>query len=164
MYRFATDGPLDIEEFRARLRKMTDAQLLRYGKAARYMCSPDAYFGKGPHETFVIQLRECRAEWKRPKGRQAHLRVWVLYSRLLRHAAREIFVMGTDTGRPERRDRQEIFEPHLTQFEQRLRVYKCCPCNPLHVAYASYDLRPVQDSCKQNYSSVGTCPSTTYEP
>jgi hypothetical protein len=68
MYRFATDAPIDVEEFRARLQKMTDAQLLRYGKAARYMCSPIAYFGKAPRETFVIQLRECRAEWKRRKA------------------------------------------------------------------------------------------------
>ena len=68
VYRFATDGPIDVEEFRARLQKMTDAQLLRYGKAARYMCSPTAYFGKAPRETFVIQLRECRAEWKRRKA------------------------------------------------------------------------------------------------
>ena len=68
MYRFATDAPIDLEEFRARLQKMTDAQLLRYGKAARYMCSPTAYFGKAPRETFVILLRECRAEWKRRKA------------------------------------------------------------------------------------------------
>jgi hypothetical protein len=68
MYRFATDAPLDVEEFRARIRKMSDAELLRYGKAARYMCSPDAYFGNGPRETFGIQLRECRAEWKRRKA------------------------------------------------------------------------------------------------
>jgi hypothetical protein len=65
MYRFATDAPIDLDEFRARLRKMTDAQLLRYGKAARYMRSPTAYFGKAPRETFVIQLWECRVEWKR---------------------------------------------------------------------------------------------------
>ena len=68
MYRFATDAPIDLEEFRARLRKMTDGELLRYGKAARYMNSPAAYFGNGPRETFVIQLRECRAEWKRRKA------------------------------------------------------------------------------------------------
>lgn len=68
MYRFATDAPIDLEEFRARLRKMTDAQLLRFGKAARYLCSPTAYFGKAPRETFIIQLRECRAEWKRRKS------------------------------------------------------------------------------------------------
>src|ERR1700683_1731004 len=67
-YKFATDGPIDVEECRARLRKVTDAQLLKYGKAARYMCSSTAYFGKAPRETFVIQLRECRAEWKRRKA------------------------------------------------------------------------------------------------
>jgi len=65
MYRFATDAPIDLDDLRARLRKMTDAELLRYGKAARYMCSPAAYFGKAPRETFVIQLKECRAEYKR---------------------------------------------------------------------------------------------------
>jgi len=62
MYRSATDAPIDLDEFRARLRKMMDAQLLRYGKAAHYMCLPTAYFGKAPRESFVIQLRECRAE------------------------------------------------------------------------------------------------------
>jgi hypothetical protein len=66
--RFSKDAPVNVEEFRARLRKMTDAQLLGYGKAARNMCSPIAYFGKAPRETFVIQLRECRAEWKRRKA------------------------------------------------------------------------------------------------
>jgi hypothetical protein len=68
MYRFATDAPIDLDEFHARLREMTDAELFRYGKAARYMCSPTAYFGDAPRETFVIQLRECRAEWKRRKN------------------------------------------------------------------------------------------------
>jgi hypothetical protein len=68
MYRFATDAPIDLDEFRARLRKMTEAQLLRYGKAARYMCSSTAYFGEAPRETFVIQLRECRVEFKRRKA------------------------------------------------------------------------------------------------
>jgi hypothetical protein len=68
VYRFATDSPLDAEEFRARLRKMSDAELLKTGKAAKFMCSPVAYFGKAPRETFVIQLRECRVEWKRRKA------------------------------------------------------------------------------------------------
>ena len=67
MYRFATDAPIDLEEFRARLRKMSDKQLLEEGKAARYMCSKIANFGKPPREVFVVQLRECRAEWKRRK-------------------------------------------------------------------------------------------------
>jgi hypothetical protein len=60
----------DVEELRARLRKMTDEELLRSGKNAAYMCSPWANMGKPPRETFVIQLRECRAEWRRrhPSG------------------------------------------------------------------------------------------------
>jgi hypothetical protein len=31
MHRFATDAPIDVAEFRARLRKMTVAELLKYG-------------------------------------------------------------------------------------------------------------------------------------
>lgn len=44
----------------ARLRKMNDAELLRFGEAAKYMCSPQANGGKPPRESFVIQLRELR--------------------------------------------------------------------------------------------------------
>jgi hypothetical protein len=38
MYRFARDEAIDLDELRTRLRKMTDADLLRFGKAARFMC------------------------------------------------------------------------------------------------------------------------------
>jgi hypothetical protein len=55
----------DVEALRERLRKMSDAELLCSGKAARFMCSPGADFGKLPRECFAIQLREARAEWKR---------------------------------------------------------------------------------------------------
>ena len=53
-----------------RLEKMTDGQLVEFGKAAAIMCSPQANFGKPPREVFVIQLNEARAEWRRrhPKG------------------------------------------------------------------------------------------------
>jgi len=44
---------------------MTDAQLPEFGKAARYMCSPNANMGKAPQDLFVIQLNEVRAEWRR---------------------------------------------------------------------------------------------------
>jgi hypothetical protein len=47
MYRFTQDG-VDLDELRARLRKMTDEELIRRGKAGRYMCSPQADFGKPP--------------------------------------------------------------------------------------------------------------------
>ena len=45
---------LDLESLRARLRKMNDQELRRFGLAARFMCSPDAYFGQSPRRTFVI--------------------------------------------------------------------------------------------------------------
>jgi hypothetical protein len=51
----------DIEALRERLRKMSDAELLRFGKDNRYMDRPYANLGK-PLEVFVIQLREARAE------------------------------------------------------------------------------------------------------
>ena len=56
---------IDVETLRARLRKMTDAELLRFGKDNCYMCSPYANLGKPPLEAFVIQLCETRAEWRR---------------------------------------------------------------------------------------------------
>ncbi len=57
MYRFTQDA-IDLDELRARLRKMTDAELRR---------SPATNLGQPPREPFVIQLREARAEWKRRK-------------------------------------------------------------------------------------------------
>jgi hypothetical protein len=57
----------DLESLRARLRKMSDAELLKFGRAARYMCSPKANMGKPPLEAFVVQLAEARAEWRRRK-------------------------------------------------------------------------------------------------
>ena len=43
---------------------MTDKELLRFGKSARYMCSPEANLGKEPRKAFVIQLREAAEEWR----------------------------------------------------------------------------------------------------
>ena len=70
MYRFATNSPVDVDELRDRFRRMTDEQLLEFGKAARYMCTLKANLGQPPREPFVIQLREARAEWRR--RRRAH--------------------------------------------------------------------------------------------
>jgi hypothetical protein len=60
MYRFARNDGIDLDELRTRLRKMTDDDLLRFGKAARFMCRD-----KSPRQVFVIQLEEARAEWRR---------------------------------------------------------------------------------------------------
>ena len=65
MYDFAREAGLDLEQLRARLRAMDDEALRRQGKAAAFLCRPEANHGRAPRETFVLQLVECRAEWKR---------------------------------------------------------------------------------------------------
>jgi hypothetical protein len=65
MSHLAANSPVDLEQLRTRLRKMPDAELLRFGQAARYMCTPQANIGKPPRPEFVIQLEEATEEWKR---------------------------------------------------------------------------------------------------
>lgn len=72
MHHFSSEQPLDLEELRARLRKMNDAELRRFGRASRFMCSPEANFGKPPRENFVVQLNEAEAEWRR-RHPKAHI-------------------------------------------------------------------------------------------
>jgi hypothetical protein len=67
MYDFARNGQIDVEQLRERLHKMTDTELLRFGQAAKYMCSPEASLGQPPRQTYIVQLEEARAEWKRRK-------------------------------------------------------------------------------------------------
>jgi hypothetical protein len=67
MYRFATGGPIDVEELRERFRRMTNDQLLRYEKTAAYMCTPKANLDHPPREAFLVQLGETRSEWRRRK-------------------------------------------------------------------------------------------------
>ena len=68
------DNEVDLEGLRTRLRKMNDAELLRFGQAAKSMCSPDAYFGQPPRQAFVIQLEEARAELRRRNAEKEHKR------------------------------------------------------------------------------------------
>jgi hypothetical protein len=70
----AIQTDIDLEQLRARLRKMTDSELRRFGRAARFMCSPGANLGRPPRECFVIQFEEARAEWKRRKESGGPLR------------------------------------------------------------------------------------------
>jgi hypothetical protein len=56
---------VEVAKLRERLQRMDDAQLVEFGKAARYRCSPVANIGRPPLESFVIQLNEARAEWRR---------------------------------------------------------------------------------------------------
>lgn len=71
MYRFAADGPIDAEGLGEGFRRMTDEQLLTYGKAAANMCTPEANLGHPPREPFLIQLHESRAEWRRRNSANA---------------------------------------------------------------------------------------------
>ena len=56
---------LDVDGLRTQLRKMSDGDLRKFGKAARYMVSSTANMGKPPLPEFVLQLEEARAEWRR---------------------------------------------------------------------------------------------------
>jgi ABC-type proline/glycine betaine transport system ATPase subunit len=55
-----------VEDFRKRIQLMTDEKLVQTGKAARYMADPRNSADKRTvRDVYVIQLQECRAEWKR---------------------------------------------------------------------------------------------------
>jgi hypothetical protein len=56
--------PQSIEQIRERISKMSDAELRKYGRAARDLSDPKKNFGP-PNPAFKIQLDEARAEWKR---------------------------------------------------------------------------------------------------
>jgi hypothetical protein len=61
---FTEGSPLDLTKLRERLRKMSNEELRKFGKAAAHMCSPEVNPGKIPVD-LVIQLEEARREWKR---------------------------------------------------------------------------------------------------
>jgi hypothetical protein len=63
----------NVEDFRQRIRNMTDEKLIQMGKAARYMADPRNSADKRTvRPVYVVQLQECRAEWLRryPKNTQ----------------------------------------------------------------------------------------------
>jgi hypothetical protein len=66
VYQFTSNG-IDVDELRARLRKMTDDALLRFGRAAAYMCSAQTNYHE-PRRVFVVQLEEARTQWRRRKA------------------------------------------------------------------------------------------------
>ncbi len=59
-----TEAKFNIEEFKTRIQKMSNAQLLRFGRAALNMCGPNhSANGKAEavHELQLVELRqECR--------------------------------------------------------------------------------------------------------
>jgi hypothetical protein len=50
----------ELEQLRARLRKMSDDDLIRFGKAARSLCRR-----RDCPDTFKRQLQEASVEWRR---------------------------------------------------------------------------------------------------
>ena len=62
--------PFDEQKERTRLRKMSDEELIREGRAARYMCAPSTNFGKPPREVYVTALRLAKEEWRRRYPKQ----------------------------------------------------------------------------------------------
>jgi hypothetical protein len=56
----------NADEFRQRIRKMTDEKLIQMGKAARYMAGPrNSADKKTSRDVYRVHLHECVAEWKR---------------------------------------------------------------------------------------------------
>jgi hypothetical protein len=56
----AIESSDELEKLRMRLRKMSDDELVRFGKGARNLC-------RDPRcpDTFKLQLEEAKAEWRR---------------------------------------------------------------------------------------------------
>jgi len=50
----------ELEQLYTRLRKMSDIELIRFGKAARSLCG-----NRDCPDTFKVQLQEAVAEWRR---------------------------------------------------------------------------------------------------
>jgi len=64
MFELAGENELDLKALRTRLGRVSDREVLRFGRAARYMCSAFANHGKPPWREFEIQLREAENEWR----------------------------------------------------------------------------------------------------
>jgi|ERR1700722_1891040 hypothetical protein len=56
--------PESIKQIRERIRKMSDAELRKYGRAAQDSSDPKKNFGPR-NPAFQVQLDEARAEWRR---------------------------------------------------------------------------------------------------
>jgi hypothetical protein len=58
-----------LQKLRARLRNMTDEQLIQFGKSVRELAAPSVAATANP---FQRQLEEARAEWKRRRELQVN--------------------------------------------------------------------------------------------
>jgi hypothetical protein len=60
-----TETEFNIEEFKKRIQTMSDAQLLRFGRAARNMCDPKQSVNGKAEAVHELQLVELRQEYRR---------------------------------------------------------------------------------------------------
>ena len=69
----AVQAVFNVEELRARLRKMDDVKLCEFGQAARHLTTARANLGKPPLRVYALRLKEATAEWRRrhPKNWQS---------------------------------------------------------------------------------------------
>jgi len=63
----ASESSFDLEEFRERLRKLSDSELFSFGREMHALVYPLSFGfdGKPVRCAFSIQLVEARAEWRR---------------------------------------------------------------------------------------------------
>lgn len=64
------ENSVDVDGLRARLRAMTDAELLTFGKQMHDLVYPLTYDHRGRPSvsTFSLQLDEARDEWRRRRA------------------------------------------------------------------------------------------------
>jgi hypothetical protein len=60
-----SETEINIEEFRKRIQQMSDAQLLRFGRAARNRCDPKQSANGKVEAAHELQLVELRQEYRR---------------------------------------------------------------------------------------------------
>jgi hypothetical protein len=58
-----SSSSMSTEEAHRAPRKMSNAELLRFGLVAKYMCSKEADLGGSKIEAFESQFNEARVEW-----------------------------------------------------------------------------------------------------
>jgi hypothetical protein len=59
------DKCVDLAAIRAHFCMLSDVELIREGRAARQLISPEGRGGRPPRKVFVVGLEETRAEWRR---------------------------------------------------------------------------------------------------
>ena len=65
----ASNVSVDVDAIRAKLRAMSDSELIAFGKQMRGLVYPLRYDGDGKPQVsaFSIHLQAARAEWRRRK-------------------------------------------------------------------------------------------------